>query len=234
MNYYLEAFKKYAVFSGRATRSEYWFFVLFNMIAFTFFNVLDFFMLTGGFFNGIYTLFIFIPALALGARRLHDIGKSGWWQLLGIIPLIGFIVLIIWFATDSTDDNKYGKSSKSKTFIADSVVADLEKLAELKENGIITEEEFVQQKKILLNSCDENQEDEKGSYWLAISSMILSFFAISFTENYLVDEAKIFIMLSLLFGGITIFTHKKGKDMAIAGMILSVLAIFMIVNYTQW
>jgi uncharacterized membrane protein YhaH (DUF805 family) len=111
MNWYLTVLKKYAVFSGRAQRAEYWYFVLFNMIVSIVLTVFDA-MFGTEVFSAIYSLAVFIPTLAVGARRLHDIGKSGWWQLIAIIPIIGFILLIVWFATDSAEDNQYGKNPK--------------------------------------------------------------------------------------------------------------------------
>lgn len=118
MNWYLDVLKKYAVFSGRAQRAEYWYFVLFNMIVSIILTVLDGMigtidMQSGfGLLSGIYSLAVIIPSLSVGARRLHDIGKSGWWQLIVLIPIIGIILLIVWFATDSKDDNQYGANPK--------------------------------------------------------------------------------------------------------------------------
>jgi len=118
MNWYLTVLKKYAVFSGRAQRAEYWYFVLFSLIVsiiLTFAdNILGLYDMQSGLgvLSGIYSLGVLIPSLAVGARRLHDIGKSGWWQLIAIIPLLGIILLIVWYATDSKEDNKYGKNPK--------------------------------------------------------------------------------------------------------------------------
>jgi len=118
MNWYLTVLKKYAVFSGRAQRAEYWYFVLFNLIVSIILTLVDnmlglYDMQSGlGALSGIYTLAVLIPSLAVGARRLHDIGKSGWWQLIVIIPIIGLILMIVWFATDSKEDNKYGENPK--------------------------------------------------------------------------------------------------------------------------
>jgi len=159
MNWYLTVLKKYATFSGRAQRAEYWYFVLFSMIASIVLTILDAMFgtldaQTGyGLLSGLYTLAVFIPALAVGARRLHDIGKSGWWQLIVLIPIIGVILLIVWFATDSKEDNQYGENPKkgSQTNITnDNSIEQLEKLADLKEKGIITEEEFNSKKQELL------------------------------------------------------------------------------------
>ena len=119
MNWYLSVLRKYAVFNGRAQRAEYWYFVLFNMLATIILMVLDSMFgtlnaQTGyGLLSGLYALAVFIPSLAVSLRRLHDIGKSGWWLLIALIPLIGAILLIVWFATDSKEDNQYGKNPKA-------------------------------------------------------------------------------------------------------------------------
>ena len=106
---------KYGTFSGRAGRSEYWWFYLFTvlmswgstLVAAAMFNYGD---LMGDIFPSIVSLAFIIPAFAAGSRRLHDIGKSGWWQLLYLLPIIGWILLIIWFATNTkVDEEKYGK-----------------------------------------------------------------------------------------------------------------------------
>ncbi len=158
MEWYLKVLKKYADFSGRAQRAEYWYFVLFNTIIVIILTILDaafglYDIQSGiGLLSGIYQLGVFIPSLAVSVRRLHDIGKSGWWLLLGLIPLIGIVILIIWFATDSKEDNEYGPNPKgeSKKIIDDNSVEQLEKLAELKEKGIITQEEFEAKKREIL------------------------------------------------------------------------------------
>ena len=83
-------FNKYADFSGRATRSEFWWFVLFIILASMVLSVVS------GILSGLFSLATIVPSLAVGARRLHDIGRSGWWQLLGLIPVIGVLILIYW------------------------------------------------------------------------------------------------------------------------------------------
>ncbi len=114
MKYYQEALKKYAVFSGRATRSEYWYFVLFNTIFSIVISILGGIIHDSyGILSSIYGLALFIPAIAVFARRMHDIGKSGWWWLIMLIPLVGTIWLIVLLATDSNPgDNKYGPDPK--------------------------------------------------------------------------------------------------------------------------
>src|SRR5690554_2411323 len=107
MNWYITVLKKYAVFSGRARRSEYWFFVLFNMIVAFILGFIDgFFGLADaevgvGLLGMIYGLAVIIPSLAVGVRRLHDTNRSGWWLLISLVPFIGAIVLIVFFVMDS-------------------------------------------------------------------------------------------------------------------------------------
>lgn len=127
MNYYLSALKKYAVFSGRARRSEYWYFVLFNFIfsivamlidkmlgsTFTFNTINGPMALPYGYCYLIYALFVVIPGLAVLVRRLHDVGKSGWFILISLIPLVGAIWLLVLACTDSVSGpNKYGPNPK--------------------------------------------------------------------------------------------------------------------------
>lgn len=113
MNWYLAVLKKYAVFSGRARRTEFWMFVLFNFIIAIVLGGVDV-MLGLGFLGALYALATIVPSLAVGARRLHDIGKTGWWQLVGLVPLIGLIILIVFFVMDSNPgDNQYGPNPKA-------------------------------------------------------------------------------------------------------------------------
>lgn len=85
------SFQKYVEFSGRALRSEFWYFQLFLFLASMVLGTVS------DHLSAAFGLATILPALAVGARRLHDIGKSGWWQLLHLIPLIGLIVLIVWW-----------------------------------------------------------------------------------------------------------------------------------------
>ena len=106
MNYYLAVLQKFATFTGRARRSEYWYFVLFNAI---FAFVIGF---VGGFIHftylgTLYNLVMLIPSIAVGVRRMHDVGKSGWFLL---IPIYNFILAV----TDGdATDNKYGPNPKA-------------------------------------------------------------------------------------------------------------------------
>lgn len=113
MNWYIDAWKNYFTFTGRARRKAYWMFVLFNIIAAIVASIIDNVLGTGGVIGGLYSLAVLIPGIALGVRRLHDIGKSGWWLLIALVPLIGFIVLIVFACTDSQPgDNQYGPNPK--------------------------------------------------------------------------------------------------------------------------
>ena len=85
---------QYATFSGRASRSEYWWFFLFQVLVMVATGML------GDVINGIASLALLLPALAVGARRLHDIGRTGWWQLL-LLTGIGFLVLLYWWVQPS-------------------------------------------------------------------------------------------------------------------------------------
>jgi len=121
MKWYLMALKKYAVFSGRARRKEYWMFTLFNFIFLILAAILDNIFGTikhVGFslLFSLYYLAIFIPHLSVSVRRLHDVGKSGWMLLISLIPLIGPIWLLILMVTDSQPgENKYGPNPKEIT-----------------------------------------------------------------------------------------------------------------------
>ena len=117
MNYFLDVItKKYAEFNGRATRSEYWYFVLFSIIAYVIAGIVDGFLVgvTGGYpvLSILLGLGFLIPSIAVAVRRLHDIGKSGWWYLIAFIPLVG-LILIAFFVMDSKDDNQYGPNPKA-------------------------------------------------------------------------------------------------------------------------
>ena len=111
--------RKYTTFSGRAKRSEFWQFVLFVILlhAALWIVSLAVFRLDGPNFpllNCLIHLVFIIPWFAAASRRLHDIGKSGWWQLIGFIPLIGPILLIVWLATNTkASGDKYNQTEVS-------------------------------------------------------------------------------------------------------------------------
>jgi uncharacterized membrane protein YhaH (DUF805 family) len=118
MRWYLKAFKQYSDFSGRAQRSEYWYFMLFMTVIMLVLVIIDIMLdvfndIVGlGFFSGIFVLVHFLPAIAVSIRRLHDINRTGWWYLTTSIPFIGIIVYIIIGVLDSKEDNQYGENPK--------------------------------------------------------------------------------------------------------------------------
>lgn len=119
MNWYIKCIKSYADFSGRARRMEYWMFELFNVIfifvAFALDNLLGFTIqnLNFGLFYILYLLFIIVPGFAVAVRRLHDVGKSGWFIFISLVPIIGGIWLLVLMLTDSQHGaNTWGPNPK--------------------------------------------------------------------------------------------------------------------------
>jgi len=101
-------FSNYVNFSGRACRSEYWYWILFIIIADIVAAIIDQ-ALGIQLVTGLFGLVTIIPNIAIAIRRLHDLDRTGWWILLGFIPLIGWIILLIWYVTKGTDGpNRFG------------------------------------------------------------------------------------------------------------------------------
>ena len=101
-------FSNYVNFSGRACRSEYWYWILFIVIADIVTGIIDA-ALGIQLVTSIFGLVTLLPSLAIAIRRLHDLDRTGWWILLGLIPLIGWIILLIWYVTKGTDGpNRFG------------------------------------------------------------------------------------------------------------------------------
>jgi len=116
MNWYMDVLKKYAVFNGRARRKEYWMFFLFNLIIFLVIGFVEGLFGSPGIIGVLYSLAILIPGIAVSVRRLHDTGRSGWWLLIGFIPLLGVIVLLVFMVLDSKPgENQYGANPKTET-----------------------------------------------------------------------------------------------------------------------
>jgi uncharacterized membrane protein YhaH (DUF805 family) len=120
MSRFVEALKKYAVFSGRSRRKEYWYFALFVIIISFVLSIID--VLTGayartvgvGLLSSIFSLAVLIPSIAVTVRRLHDIDRSGWWLLIALVPLVGWIVLLGFSVQEGTPgSNRYGFNPKS-------------------------------------------------------------------------------------------------------------------------
>ena len=120
MNWFLMALKNYVGFSGRSRRSEYWSFTLFYLVLAIVLSVLDGIVFGGSVdgkgtpvLSGLFMLAMLLPSIAVGIRRLHDTDRSGWWLLIGLVPLVGFIVLIVFFVQDSKPgDNRFGPNPK--------------------------------------------------------------------------------------------------------------------------
>ena len=123
MSWFIEALKKYAVFSGRSRRKEYWYFVLFVVIISIVLGMIDSLMGTyhrstgAGLLSSIFSLAVLIPSIAVSVRRLHDIDRTGWWVLISLVPLVGWIVLLVFHVQDSTPGpNRYGPNPKSTEY----------------------------------------------------------------------------------------------------------------------
>lgn len=108
--YFVDVLKnQYADFNGRAIRSQYWYFVLFTFIIGFVLGFIDGMLFGRQILSLIFNLAVLIPSIAIGVRRLHDLGKTGWWYLLILVPIVGPIVLIVWFCMKGqTTKNQYG------------------------------------------------------------------------------------------------------------------------------
>ncbi len=141
VNWYKKVvFDNYANFMGRARRSEFWYYVLANIIISIIIGIIEKmlglgtyesnqfgFQAQGGILSNIYTLAVFLPGLAVSIRRLHDTGKSGWTILLGLIPLVGFIILLVYFATEGdSGSNEYGVDPKNPELSTEDHFLDLD------------------------------------------------------------------------------------------------------------
>ena len=120
MPWFLAALEKYATFAGRARRREYWCFFLFYLLIYFALSILD--SLFGAFdhrrgvglLGGVFAVGMLIPSLAVGVRRLHDVGRSGWWLLIPVVPVIGLLVLLVFALKDGDPGpNGYGPSPKA-------------------------------------------------------------------------------------------------------------------------
>jgi uncharacterized membrane protein YhaH (DUF805 family) len=115
MNWYLDIIKhKYATFSGRARRKEYWMFFLINILIAIALAIVEAILGLPGILGGLYALALLIPGIAVTVRRLHDTGRTGWWILIALVPVIGFIILLVFMVLDSQPgDNAYGPNPKA-------------------------------------------------------------------------------------------------------------------------
>ncbi|MDF1748271.1 MAG: DUF805 domain-containing protein [Alphaproteobacteria bacterium] len=122
MNYAFQPLKKYADFSGRARRKEFWWFTLFFITGSVIMTFLDLmvgtysYLYDAGLFYVLFILALFIPNLAVSVRRLHDSNRSGWWYLLILIPILGSLALLVLFCQNGTDGpNRFGPDPKTES-----------------------------------------------------------------------------------------------------------------------
>ena len=112
IDWFVKCIKQYVTFDGRARRKEFWFFMLVCIGLGIVTQIVDSIIGTAPLLNGLLNLALFLPSLAVGARRLHDVGRSGWWQLIALTG-IGLILLIVWWATDTKQEqNEYGPPAR--------------------------------------------------------------------------------------------------------------------------
>ena len=97
-------FSKYATFDGRASRSEYWWWFLFTLLASAAAGTVSQML------SGLFSIAVMLPSLAVGVRRLHDTDRSGWFLLLWFIPVIGWIVLIVWAIQEGKEPNRFSSA----------------------------------------------------------------------------------------------------------------------------
>lgn len=115
MHWYLEVLRKYTLFTGRSRRSEYWYFMLFNVLVAVVLWFVDSVLrnIVGfGMFGMLYSLAVLLPGIAVSIRRLHDTDRSGWWLLLAFVPIVGLV--LIWFMAQDGEagTNRYGQNPK--------------------------------------------------------------------------------------------------------------------------
>jgi uncharacterized membrane protein YhaH (DUF805 family) len=120
MQWFMTALQKWADFSGRARRREYWFFLLVYLVIYIVLTIVDTMVgllnaATGiGILGGLFALAMLIPSISVGVRRLHDTGRSGWWLLIALIPIVGAVVLLVFYLLDSQPgDNRFGPNPKA-------------------------------------------------------------------------------------------------------------------------
>ena len=175
MEWYLGPLKKYAKFSGRASRKELWMFVLFNTLAYIIIAIVGGVIGVPG-IGPLYWLGTLLPGISVQVRRLHDTNRSGGWWWLQLLPIIGTIIVFVWTVSRGTEgDNDYGPDPlavaaldarprpqailkpstelpTTRVVRQGSMADELRKLSELKDSGILTESEYEQQKAKLLES----------------------------------------------------------------------------------
>jgi uncharacterized membrane protein YhaH (DUF805 family) len=119
MQWYTDVIKRYVDFSGRARRKEFWMFQLFNAVIYLVLLAIDNAINTdnahsSGLLSGLYSLAVLLPSLGVAVRRMHDTNRSGWWVLIWLVPCVGWIIAIVFWATEGVaGDNQYGPDPKA-------------------------------------------------------------------------------------------------------------------------
>ena len=119
MQWYTDVIKRYVDFSGRARRKEFWMFQLFNAVIYLVLLAIDNAISTdnahsSGLLSGLYSLAVLLPSLGVAVRRMHDTNRSGWWVLIWLVPCVGWIIAIVFWATEGVvGDNQYGPDPKA-------------------------------------------------------------------------------------------------------------------------
>jgi uncharacterized membrane protein YhaH (DUF805 family) len=113
-----DGFSKYVTFTGRSSRSAYWWWYLFGVLAVVAGLIIDVALGTTPIFYGLIALGLLLPNLAVTVRRLHDTGRSGWWILIGLIPLVGAIVLLVFVLQGSDPPNEWGPGPDAPPAVA--------------------------------------------------------------------------------------------------------------------
>lgn len=139
-------FQNYATFSGRASRSAFWYAALFVFLISLACEIID----ASGIVSGLWGLAVMIPSFALATRRLHDINRSGWHQLVAFLGPIGAIVAIVWYCTRASDGTAAGTPANVVRAVNMDEISRLERLAKLKESGALTPEEYEAEKRKIL------------------------------------------------------------------------------------
>ena len=154
MNWYFEVLKKYAVFDGRAHRTEFWLFFLFSFIISFFLGVIVGLVGSLWFITTLYALAVLIPGLAVSVRRLHDTNRSGWWILTGLVPILGWIALLIFYVEDSRPGaNQYGPNPKGVQATQPTQTVDerLRQLELLRSRGTVTLQEYEERRQDIIS-----------------------------------------------------------------------------------
>lgn len=113
MDWYVKVLRNYVEFSGRARRTEFWMYTLITIIVSIVLQIVDAVLGAGKLLSLLYSLAVFLPSIAVIVRRLHDTGRSGWWYFIGLIPFVGWIVMLVFLCSEGdTGPNRYGEDPK--------------------------------------------------------------------------------------------------------------------------